>query len=141
MGKRQRCDVEYIKRMTLASSLFFVAVLARSGLPSTDAAANDSVDHTLFGELLVKHVREGVVDYAGFKAEEKNLDRYLSVLENTDPDTLGRNEQFAFYINASNAWTIKLILSGYPGLKSIKELGSNFQSPCKRKSRASMEKH
>jgi hypothetical protein len=46
---------------------------------------------------------------------------------------LSRNGQFAFYINAYNAWTIKLILSGYPGVKSIKDLGSIFKSPWKKK--------
>jgi hypothetical protein len=95
-------------------------------------AAGNTVDHTLLGDLLAKHVRDGVVDYAGIKAEEKKLDQYLSVLENTDPDALGREEQFAFYINAYNAWTIKLILTGYPGVKSIKDLGSLFQSPWKK---------
>ncbi|MCU0561311.1 MAG: DUF547 domain-containing protein [Desulfobacterales bacterium] len=97
------------------------------------AAAAATVDHALWGRLLARHVKEGVVDYAGFKADEAKLDRYLAVLENTDPDALERSEQFAFYINAYNAWTIKLILSGYPGVKSIKELGSIFQSPWKRR--------
>jgi hypothetical protein len=48
------------------------------------------------------------------------------VLEKTDTKTLSRNKQFAFYVNAYNACTIKLILSGYPGIKSIKDLGSLF---------------
>lgn len=28
--------------------------------------------------------------------------------------------QFAFYINAYNSWTIKLILTGYPGFNPLK---------------------
>ena len=32
-----------------------------------------------------------------------------------------------------NAWTIKLILSGYPGVESIKDLGSFLKSPWKKK--------
>ncbi len=48
------------------------------------------------------------------------MDRhYLKILEETDSKQLSRNEQFAFYINAYNAWTLKLILTGYPGIKSI----------------------
>jgi hypothetical protein len=50
-----------------------------------------------------------------------------------DPKSLTRDERFAFYINAYNAWTIKLVLSGYPGIESIKDLGSIFQSPWKKK--------
>lgn len=91
-----------------------------------------SVDHTFYADLLQKYVQNGVVDYQGFKDEEAKLDQYLKVLEETEIKTLSRDEQFAFYINAYNAWTIKLILTGYPGIKSIKDLGSIFKSPWKK---------
>jgi len=87
------------------------------------------VDHSLYGELLSKYVNNGVVDYQGFKNEEAKLDEYLTVLENTNVSELSRDERFAFYVNAYNAWTIKLILSAYPGIKSIKDLGNIFKSP------------
>jgi hypothetical protein len=109
-----------------------MTLLSSNILCASHAAAAVAVDHSLFGALLAEHVRDGVVDYAGFKADEAKLDQYLSTLERVDPESLGRNEQFAFYINAYNAWTIKLILTGYPGVKSIKELGSIFQSPWKK---------
>ena len=108
-------------------SFFFTA-----GLVST-SWASFTVDNGVYAELLKKYVKEGVVDYQGFKNEESKLDQYLKVLEKTDSSKLSRNEQFAFYINAYNAWTIKLILSGYPGVKSIKEFGSIFKSPWKKK--------
>jgi hypothetical protein len=95
--------------------------------------STEQVNHSLYAGLLEKHVKDGVVDYQGFKNEEASLDQYLRVLENTDTKELSRNEQFAFYVNAYNAWTIKLILSGYPGVKSIKDLGSLFKSPWKKK--------
>jgi hypothetical protein len=91
-----------------------------------------AVDNSLYADLLKKYVKEGVVDYQGFKNEEAKLDAYLKVLEKTDAGELSRNEQFAFYINAYNAWTIKLILTGYPGVKSIKDLGSIFKNPWKK---------
>ncbi|MBW2157712.1 MAG: DUF547 domain-containing protein [Deltaproteobacteria bacterium] len=94
--------------------------------------SNAKVDHALYAELLEKYVQNGTVDYQGFKNEEAKLDQYLKVLEETDTKTLSRDEQFAFYINAYNAWTIKLILTGYPGIKSIKDLGSIFKSPWKK---------
>jgi hypothetical protein len=97
------------------------------------ARSADRVDHSLYGELLQKYVSKGVVDYQGFKKEEAKLDQYLSVLEKTDTKALARSGQFAFYINAYNAWTIKLILSAYPGIKSIKVLGSLLKSPWKKK--------
>ena len=100
---------------------------------TTTALAAQGVDHSLYAELLGKYVKTGVVDYQGFKNEEAKLNQYLKVLEKTDTKTLSRNEQFAFYVNAYNAWTIKLILGGYPGVKSIKDLGSLFKSPWKKK--------
>ena len=112
--------------------LIFRSVLAPIlvvGFLASPVAAADTVDHSVFGDLLGKYVKNGRVDYAGFKADQAKLDQYLSDLEKVDPDTLSRNDQLAFYINAYNAWTIKLVLTGYPGLKSIKDLGSIFQSP------------
>jgi len=108
---------------------FLSGILTSTLLP---AAAGSSVDYSIYSELLVKYVSNGVVDYAGFKAQEARLDQYLKVIEQVDPEGLAREEQFAFYINAYNAWTIKLILTGYPGVKSIKDLGGLFQSPWKK---------
>jgi hypothetical protein len=42
-------------------------------------------------------------------------------------------QRLAFLINAYNAWTVELILTKYPDLESIKDLGSVFQSPWKKK--------
>ena len=92
-----------------------------------------TADYSIYAALLEKYVKKGQVDYLGFKAQEEKLDQYLKLLEKTDSDNLSGNEQFAFYINAYNVWTIKLILSGYPGVKSIKDLGNIFKSPWKKK--------
>lgn len=91
------------------------------------------MDHNIYADLLNRYVDDGVVDYAGFKAEDDRLDRYLSILERVDAGNLSKDERLAFYINAYNAWTIKLILGAYPGVRSIKELGSLFRSPWKKK--------
>ena len=99
-------------------------------LPASTWSAED---HQRFGVLLKKYNQEGHVDYAGFKSDETRLDAYLEGLAKIDPESLPREERFAFYINAYNAWTIKLILSGYPGVTSIKKLGSLFKSPWKKK--------
>ena len=116
-------------RSTTMIALFIAALI--TGLPSV-AAAGSGVDHRLYGELLKKYVIGGQVNYAGFKSEEAKLSQYLELLEKVDPKTLSRNEQFAFYANAYNAWTIKLILSKYPGIQSIKELGLLNTGPWKK---------
>jgi hypothetical protein len=117
--------------MRLLTSLIFICVISAFDLDSV-AWANPVVDHSIYAELLKKYVINDKVDYAGFKSEEASLDRYLTLLEAVDSKTLSRDEQFAFYANAYNAWTIKLILSRYPDLKSIKDLGSLFESPWKK---------
>ena len=112
-------------------SRFIVTLCILSSLaPSGWSKA--TVDNSLYREILSKYVNNGVLDYQGFKNEEAKLDEYLAVLENTNVSQLSRNEQFAFYVNAYNAWTIKLILGDYPGIKSIKDLGNIFRSPWKK---------
>ena len=89
------------------------------------------VDHTLYATLLSRHLHNGALDYSGFQKDEAVLDRYLDQLARVDSQSLPADEQFAFYANAYNAWTIKLILSRYPDIDSIKDLGSLFKSPWK----------
>lgn len=96
-------------------------------------ASAAAVGHTSYTDLLTQYNRNGNVDYAGLKKDEARLDEYLDQLAKIDPEDLSRDERFAFYANAYNAWTIKLILTGYPGVGSIKDLGSLFRSPWKKK--------
>lgn len=96
-------------------------------LPGTGLAAG--VDNSIYAQLLAKHIKKGRVNYEGFKQDQPLLNQYLSILSRTDPESLTRNHKFAFYINAYNAFTIKLILTRYPDINSIKELGSFFQVP------------
>jgi hypothetical protein len=115
------------RALILIAALFFLcAVSGRRGM------AAEPVSHALFAELLKQHVANGAVDYRGFKKDEAELDKYLGQLERVNTGGLSRDEQLAFYINAYNAWTIKLILSGYPGAKSIKDLGGLLGSPWKK---------
>lgn len=93
-------------------------------------AQEKTVDNSIYGELLQKYVKDGVVDYKGLKTEEQKLDQYLDLLNKTNPNELSRNEQYAYYINVYNAYTLKLILENYP-VESIKDTGSLLKSPWK----------
>ncbi|NOY69416.1 MAG: DUF547 domain-containing protein [Deltaproteobacteria bacterium] len=117
------------KTMILLSMILCMALM----ITSDAMAADNRVDNSLYADLLSKYIKNGVVDYHGLKTEEKKLDAYLKILESADTKKMSGNERFAFYINAYNAWTIKLILGGYPGIKSIKDMGSFFSSPWKKK--------
>lgn len=118
--------------LALVAGVAALAFLIPACGGGVDAATGPPVDNRIYADLLTRYVANGHVNYAGFKHDEARLDQYLKVLEQVDPERLVREEQFAFYINAYNAWTIKLILTGYPGVKSIKDLGSLLQSPWKK---------
>ncbi|MEW5737172.1 MAG: DUF547 domain-containing protein [Thermodesulfobacteriota bacterium] len=83
-------------------------------------------DHVLFTELLSRNVKDGVVSYKGFQADLPRFEAYLEQMAQVDPATLSNNDRFAFFINLYNAWTIRLILTKYPDLRSIKDLGGFF---------------
>ncbi len=106
--------------MTRSWSLSTAILLGALLGPPAQGAPGPS-PHADFSNLLGRYVRGGRVDYAGFKADEAALDTYLEVLARTNPRRLGRPEALAFWINAYNAFTVKLILKSYPGIKSIKD--------------------
>ena len=118
-----------VKSITIACMVF--AILTCCGM--TDARAVGEVDNALYARLLAAHVTDGVVDYAGLKGDEKTLAAYLSVLNRVDTARLGETELFAFHINAYNACTLAFVLTGYPGITSIKELGTLFRNPWKKR--------
>lgn len=76
-----------------------------------------------YDALLKKHVDEkGNVDYKNLKSDESKLTAYISYLEKTAPSKdWSDNKTKAFWINAYNAYTLKIILDNYP-LKSIMEI-------------------
>jgi uncharacterized protein DUF547 len=80
-------------------------------------------DHSKWNEILQSFVNnDGKVDYKGFKTDAKNLETYLNALsENTPQDSWTKSEKLAYWINAYNAFTIKLIIDNYP-VKSIKDI-------------------
>lgn len=115
------------------AALLFAILLPAAACWPHPAGAGAVVDHAIYAQLLHRYVHNGQVNYDGFKQDESKLDRYLAVLEAVDPQDLEKNEQFAFYANAYNAWTIKAILSKYPQLSSVKELGIFNTGPWKKK--------
>jgi hypothetical protein len=81
--------------------------------------------HKDWTSLLKKYVnKKGDVNYKGFIKDSFALNKYLQLLSNNAPDsTWTKNERFAYWLNAYNAFTVKLIVQNYP-LKSIKDIGS-----------------
>lgn len=115
--------------------------LLLAALPWPTLAASALPDASPWTALLRRHVRmlrggqASQVDYAGFARDRAALQAWLAQLAAATRaafDGASPPEQQAFLINAYNACTVELILTRYPRLKSIKELGSVFESPWKR---------
>jgi hypothetical protein len=94
-------------------------VIMRAGLiwlilmVTSTTHASMAPDYGLFDELLLLNVRNGFVDYAGFRADPR-FAVFLDQIAATDPANVkSKNERLAFYINAYNALAIQSILDGY----------------------------
>lgn len=96
--------------------------------------------HAAWSQLLSQQVvllRDGQasqVRYSGFAAQREDMRHYLATLSavtRDEFDAFTQAQQMAFLINAYNAFTVELVLTRYPGLTSIKELGSLLTSPWK----------
>ena len=92
--------------------------------PQSQGKGTQPPSHKLWDELLKKHVDgKGMVDYEGFIQDKEKLQQYLDQLSNTppDPESWSEAEQLAYWINAYNAFTVKLIVDFYP-VESIEDL-------------------
>ncbi len=106
--------------------------LILSLLVSVSALAFDHT-HKIWDELLQKNVvliREGQasrIDYA--KIDLKTLQSYTQAslkVSQKEVEAWTKEQQLAYYFNLYNALTVERILSKYPDIESIKELGSGL---------------
>jgi hypothetical protein len=120
-----------VDRAAILGALLGGAPLWRLAGPPTEASAAEAcrdVDtmHATFSTLLARHVRDGWVDYAGLARDDRRaLDRYaahLSAVTRACLDAWPRSDRFAFWINAYNASTLRLILDHYP-IASVRSIG------------------
>lgn len=110
--------------------------------PQVVEAGNFDLSHRAWTELLGKHVvlidqgRASRVAYADLQTDSGRLQNYLqalSAVSQAEFTEWSKNDGLAFLINAYNAFTLKLILTRYPKLESIKDLGSLLRSPWKQR--------
>ena len=98
----------------------------------TEAEKGGKIDHSEWSKLLKKHVdNKGMVDYKGMAADVKKLDAYLEEISKNPPaKNWDKNEKMAYWINAYNAFTVKLILDhANEGISSIKDIGKKPSIP------------
>ena len=125
-----------------ASSVMLLAASASFSVLSDEAVLEENNTlHEPFSALLSEHVKtidsgaSTQVDYKGFKQNSNRLTEYLNALAKVEKSTFERwdkADQLAFLINAYNAYTIDLILTEYPEIDSIRDLGGFFSSPWKK---------
>ena len=117
-------------------------LIALLAAPLTNALAQFDHSHKAWDALLKKNIvvvqggKTSQARYAGFKQEEAALKAYtesLSKVTEAEFKAFSKAQQMVFLINAYNALTVQLILTKYPDLKSIKDLGGAFSSPWKQK--------
>ena len=85
-----------------------------------------------FDNLLKKYVSEdGFVNYAAMKKDKAKLDNFITYLSITKPlSSWSNNKNKAFWMNAYNAYTLKLIVENYP-VKSITKINKKGKTAWK----------
>ncbi len=98
----------------------------KGAIPSTEG----------FGKLLARVVQNGRVDYALLQEDSKALDEYLQGVREAKLEQVSRSERLAFYVNAYNAWVLRLVLDivldqGAKGedLATVSQVKSFFDRP------------
>lgn len=117
-----------MKRILLFSSLLIISLGLNSCKVKNFSSGASPIDHTEWDALLQKHVStEGWVDYEGFIEDSVQLNSYLDLLRqhHPDPEKWTTEERIAYWINAYNAFTVKLITDYYP-VESIKDIKSGI---------------
>ncbi len=87
-------------------------------------SSSQPVTHEIWNTLLKDHVTEaGHVNYKGFIADSIKFNKYIELLKSNHPNekNWSEDERLAYWLNAYNAFTAKLIIDNYP-VKSIKDI-------------------
>jgi hypothetical protein len=144
--------MNFLKRHRLASALFLIGIISIFTLMFSDrngseiaidllkgskrmaggqeqftpASAAPQVSNHLWDTLLQKHVDDfGLINYQGVMRDSVAFNAYLTELQLHPPGmNWSRDEKMAFWINAYNAFTVKLIIDHYP-VQSIKDIAGS----------------
>jgi len=110
--------------------MLLVIAVCYTGKTQPKGNSDHAPSNALWTKVLKKYVNQsGLVDYKGLLKDRSELNQYLSLLSSNPPsDKWSTNEKKAYWINAYNAFTVKLILDHYP-VKSIKDIGPAIQIP------------
>lgn len=110
--------------LILVISIFLGASLLTSCAVKKAQSNSTPITHELWDTLVKQNVNEkGDVNYKGFIADSVKFNKYLALLKDNHPNDKqwSEDERLAYWINAYNAFTVKLIVDSYP-VESIKDI-------------------
>lgn len=88
-------------------------------------------DHSAWDRVLKRYVNDiGEVDYAGLKANRKDLDEYIQILGEWSPANRPelfptKTHELAYWMNAYNAFVMRGVVDHYP-TRSVRDLGALY---------------
>jgi len=91
-----------------------LCALALFGIVSTRGIESQTPTLGLLDRILDTYVRDGFVYYRALRIERSSLDAYLASLADRNVDSVPRDEQIAFWLNAYNAIVLKTVIDQYP---------------------------
>jgi len=116
-----------MKSINLFFIMLFIYLLGCTGQTLTIKPATHGINtngeyaHELFTKVLQEYVSDGKVNYSDL-CEDNRLEQYISELAATNPEAIADQQaKLAFWINAYNAYTLKVICDNYP-VESINDL-------------------
>ncbi len=115
-----------MKKLLLFLLIFECFSCNRSIVQEISPTSAKPIKHSVLSNVLEKYVdKDGNVDYKNI-AKDDQFFEYLETLKKTHPDSSWtQDERMAYWINAYNAFTIKLIIDHYP-VKSIKDIPNRW---------------
>lgn len=112
-----------VRALLLAVVLLFpITGCGRDAGPPAPVHIAFDHEHALLDSVLQKHVLQGRVDYHTLHRDTATLDRYLETLARIEPaayEKWTRAQKLALWINAYNAFTLRVILDHYPITRSV----------------------
>lgn len=114
--------------MNIKSTKFLLYLIV--GLISLSSFSQKNIHHRWNNQLQDYVSENGNVNYKGWKKDQNNLNAYINTLSKFPPrEKASKNYKLAYWINAYNSLTIKLILENFP-LKSIRDIKSPWGKKC-----------
>ncbi|WP_299681326.1 DUF547 domain-containing protein [uncultured Tenacibaculum sp.] len=97
-----------MKKIIFIASVILITNTLFSQTENYDTILQNNVDN------------QGMINYKSIQENPDDLNTYLEYLSNTIPtESWSENKKKAFWINAYNAYTIKIIIDNYPPKKKV----------------------